>query len=249
MRKHLIAVFVGSALILPTFAFAESTTQTQKSNNDLHAPIGFGSGMVAGAIVAGPVGAIVGGVTGLLIGDNVATQKELASTNEALSGTQTELAKLESEYKGALELAKLKQQQLEQVRLVSLEEGLEEINVPVETNIQFKTASFELEPHYQKQLETIAMGIKEHAEAQIMLEGFADRRGDQNYNRELSKQRVGAVKQFLVQQGVSEQLIQTSAFGEERPVADAQTLENDFFDRRVKLTVEKGISVLTASHK
>ncbi len=71
----------------------------------------------------------------------------------------------------------------------------------------------------------------------MTLSGFADRRGDESYNLTLSKERVDAVKQFLMKHGVARSQSVTEAFGETKPVAREATPENHFFDRRVVLQV------------
>lgn len=243
MKKSLAVLTLTSALIFPQMAFAKADTEeTQRKN------IGFGSGLVAGIAIGGPIGGFIGGVTGILIGNTIDVHEQLTHANSALSDSKTELAKLEQEYQQAMLLAEQKERQIEQVQLVSLQSELKEILTPVQTNIQFKTASFEVESHYKNQLDVVATSLKRHKDAQITLEGFSDRRGDASYNQQLSKQRVSAVKQFLLDKGVNEKQIVTFAFGENRPVNAKQNLENDFFDRRVALKIEKAKPVLTAAN-
>jgi hypothetical protein len=64
----------------------------------------------------------------------------------------------------------------------------------------------------------------------LILEGHADPRGRAQYNQKLSERRVDRVKSFLVDQGISEDNIETKAFGtlhtlDEAGVKDA--VEND----------------------
>lgn len=244
MKKNLIVLALSSTLIFSNYVAAKDQSKTTKKEG-----IGFTTGLVAGAAVGGPIGAFVGAITGIIIGDSADAHDELASANDALADSKTQLAKLEQEYAHALQLAQQKEQQIEQVQLVSLQTELKEILVPVEANIQFKTASFELEQHYQRQLAAVADSLERHQDAKITLEGFADRRGDESYNHQLSKQRVSAVKQYLIEQGVNESQIQTFAFGENNPVNPEQSLESDFFDRRVKIKIAKANPVLTAANQ
>jgi outer membrane protein OmpA-like peptidoglycan-associated protein len=67
-------------------------------------------------------------------------------------------------------------------------------------------------------------------EAHLLLEGHADPRGDARYDQKLSERRVGRVKSFLVEQGISEANIDTKAFGARHPLSEAavkQAIEND----------------------
>lgn len=52
----------------------------------------------------------------------------------------------------------------------------------------------------------------------IRIEGHADERGTDSYNKELGKRRAEAVKELLVSMGVHSSKIETASLGEERPV-------------------------------
>src|SRR5262249_55539499 len=66
-------------------------------------------------------------------------------------------------------------------------------------------------------LKTIAEEFKKFlaykSDAQLILSGYADRRGPKSYNQRLSERRAELVKRFLLEQGVPEANIQTQAFG------------------------------------
>jgi outer membrane protein OmpA-like peptidoglycan-associated protein len=70
----------------------------------------------------------------------------------------------------------------------------------------------------QKQaLDKLAQTFIDHhkiaPDSRLVLEAHADRRGSKHYNQELSEWRAAIVKQYLVSQGVSEDLIDIKAFG------------------------------------
>jgi hypothetical protein len=52
---------------------------------------------------------------------------------------------------------------------------------------------------------------------------------------DLSNDRANQVKEFLIQQGIEEHRITTLAYGESQPLHIEETLENNFFDRRVSI--------------
>jgi outer membrane protein OmpA-like peptidoglycan-associated protein len=74
-------------------------------------------------------------------------------------------------------------------------------------------------------------------EAVIEITGHADRRGEDASNLALSQRRLQAVEKRLRNLGVRSRGIQTSAFGESRPVSATDNFENNFFDRRVVVKV------------
>jgi OmpA family/PEGA domain len=74
----------------------------------------------------------------------------------------------------------------------------------------------------QEALETLAAGFKKYLEydpdAKLSIEAYADVRGAVRYNQDLSERRVERVKQFLVDQGIAGDKIETAAYGKERPL-------------------------------
>ncbi len=56
-------------------------------------------------------------------------------------------------------------------------------------------------------------------DAHLILQGHADPRGTEEYNKALSERRVARTKAFLVEQGVSGSAIETQGLGEEQPMS------------------------------
>lgn len=71
-------------------------------------------------------------------------------------------------------------------------------------------------------LATLASGFKKYLEydpdAKLSVEAYADVRGGKTYNQDLSERRVERIKQYLVDQGISADKIQTAAYGKDRPL-------------------------------
>ncbi len=57
-----------------------------------------------------------------------------------------------------------------------------------------------------------------NANVTIRVAGHADERGSSEYNLALGQRRAAAAKRYLVERGVAEGRIETTSFGEERPV-------------------------------
>lgn len=78
----------------------------------------------------------------------------------------------------------------------------------------------------QLDLATLASGFKKYLEydpdAKLSIEAYADTRGSRPYNQDLSERRVERIKQFLVEQGISADKVQTAAYGKERPMPQDQ---------------------------
>ncbi len=68
-------------------------------------------------------------------------------------------------------------------------------------------------------LDTVASSMQ-GIESDIIIAGFTDERGTEEYNRGLGERRAQAVREALIGMGISGSRIQTVSFGEEMP-ADA----------------------------
>jgi hypothetical protein len=74
----------------------------------------------------------------------------------------------------------------------------------------------------QLSLANLAGGFKHYLiydpDAKLSVEAFTDVRGSKNYNQDLSERRVERIKQYLVDQGIPADKVQTAAYGKERPI-------------------------------
>ncbi len=61
--------------------------------------------------------------------------------------------------------------------------------------------------------------LKQNGSIALRIEGHADERGTREYNLALGARRAGAVRDFLISQGVSANRLTTISFGKERPVS------------------------------
>lgn len=81
----------------------------------------------------------------------------------------------------------------------------------------------------QLELATLAAGFKKYLEydpdAKLSVEAYADVRGSKMFNQDLSERRVERIKQYLVEQGLSADKVETAAYGKERPL-DKSTVKD-----------------------
>ena len=97
-----------------------------------------------------------------------------------------------------------------------------------------KGAKGGLVPSQQKTLRALATDFKKYLEskpdAHLILEGHADVRGSDAFNQALSERRVARVKSFLVENGIPEGSIETTAYGKQRNLTldeVRQSIENN----------------------
>jgi len=240
-----------STLVIPltmSLVFANPTFANNTEENPQAAQetgIGFGAGLVAGSLIAGPVGAVPGAIIGALIGKNVNSEKEIQNFNESTKELEANL--LESSSK----IDTLKNLNLQQGdALVDAHTSIETLRTnnqqlkaqALNFDVQFRTNSIDIEKQYQQHLNHLAEALNNKPTITIEIAGYADRVGDETHNMQLSKQRALHVKEYLVQQGVRESRITTLAHGENQPLSPEESLENNFFDRRVNIYLQ-GIEV------
>jgi outer membrane protein OmpA-like peptidoglycan-associated protein len=86
-------------------------------------------------------------------------------------------------------------------------------------------------------LNTFADKLKQKANWNLVLDGHTDNVGDEDANLLLSKNRVEAVKSYLISKGISENRIKVNYFGETKPIADNNTSEGRQKNRRVEFKI------------
>ncbi len=213
---------LAMAIVVGTSSFAaERNTKKEEKR-------GVVAGAVIGSVIAGPIGAGVGaifggGIFGKLVGV-ARINRELESEIQAQqSSYQQERVEMST---SVVELGA----ELNRAKSVKVSNWGRRV-VP----IQFRTSSSDIETHYESELKEISVNLARNRSTRVILSGFADRSGHANDNQILSTNRVIAVKTFLIKQGVQEKQIVASAFGETRPLQEQETVEGNFFDRRVVL--------------
>ncbi len=83
--------------------------------------------------------------------------------------------------------------------------------------VQFGYDSFEVSSSEMNKVEAVAEALK-GSRNDMIIAGFTDERGTEEYNRGLGERRALAVREALIAKGISGGRIQTVSFGEEMPV-------------------------------
>lgn len=219
------------------------STQAMKNQETKNGAIGLGAGILVGAAVAGPVGAAVAGIFGLFIADDMNDEAKLTLAEQRLTQSSQELVALQQDYQQSIAAAN---QQIASMDS-AMSQAMQQVTPALETNIQFKTASFIVEDHYKSQLDGLASELRKNPSLKIELSGFADQRGESTFNQVLSEQRAAAVKDYLLSQFVNDNQVVTQSFGESELVSESDTNEDNFFDRRVLLKVSNKPAEMTAA--
>jgi peptidoglycan-associated lipoprotein len=68
-------------------------------------------------------------------------------------------------------------------------------------------------------IDAVAQHLTEKTDRVVVVEGHCDDRGSNEYNMSLGENRAIIIRNYLVQNGISADRIQTRSYGEEKPAA------------------------------
>ncbi len=103
--------------------------------------------------------------------------------------------------------------------------------------IEFGFNKATIQPEYANLFDNAIQILKLNPSMTIQIEGHTDSQGPAEYNLYLSKKRAQAVKDLLVENGISADRLSVKGFGESLPLATNDTPEGRAENRRVTYTV------------
>jgi outer membrane protein OmpA-like peptidoglycan-associated protein len=224
-----ISLIVAATLLAAGPAFAAERASKQET-------VGLGVGATVGAIAAGPVGFIVGAAVGAKIGDEFHRKEtEITTLHTSLERSQDRASTLERNIAGLNADIDTLNRDLSRATAGAGENVMNLLKTGIEMDLLFRTAEHELPEATRQKLSTLGRSLAGMPDVTVRLDGFADERGDEDYNHELSVRRAEAVRQVLTANGVTDERIALEAHGES-PAADA-TADSLALERKVRLTL------------
>jgi len=104
-------------------------------------------------------------------------------------------------------------------------------------NLIFQLGNSKISPDSYSELNTVVAMMKKNETMVVQLEGHTDYQGNPKDNMRLSRQRVDAVKDYLVSKGVAKSRVKLKAFGGTQPLSREDTPEAHRGNRRVELRI------------
>jgi outer membrane protein OmpA-like peptidoglycan-associated protein len=104
-------------------------------------------------------------------------------------------------------------------------------------DVLFAFGKFDLRPSAREALAKLSGIVIGHPGLKLSVEGYTDIIGSDEVNQTLSEKRAGAVRDYLVQQGVDPDSIRSTGFGKSNPVASNDTNEGRQQNRRVEIII------------
>jgi len=226
--RNITTVTIIAALTMLLMApqtFAATTSSNTKSSRG--EAIGVGSGAVIGAAAGGPVGFIIGAAIGAKLGDTFDSKNDQLNNLEgSLVGSRATVSSLEDNVD---ELG----DEIERLREVARPELVSLMQAGIAMDLLFRTDEAALADTTGDRLAQLAGTLASMPDIHIQLDGFADQRGDEKYNFELSEKRVDFVREQFVAAGVHPARIKAAAHGES--VAQDETTDSYALERRVSV--------------
>lgn len=105
------------------------------------------------------------------------------------------------------------------------------------SDVLFDTAKFSLRPEAREKLAKVAGIVSGHPGLRLDVEGHTDSVGTDSYNQQLSEDRGGSVRDYLIQQGMPRTSVSSKGFGKTQPVASNETASGRQENRRVELVI------------
>jgi outer membrane protein OmpA-like peptidoglycan-associated protein len=136
-----------------------------------------------------------------------------------------------------LEKQQLRQQLLQQLNAVLETKDTDRGLVVTMADVLFDTGKYTLRPAAREKLAKLAGIVIAHAGLKLAAEGHTDSTGSAEFNQKLSVKRAEAVAQYLIGQGLADENLSASGFGDTRPIAPNNTAAGRQQNRRVELIV------------
>jgi outer membrane protein OmpA-like peptidoglycan-associated protein len=180
---------------------------------------------------------------------DAAAAQARAASDAAAAKAQAETDAAKAKAQADAEQARLAAQQAETDKAALRAKLAEQLNSVLQTrdtarglivnmsDVLFDTAKYTLKPGAREKLSKVAGILLAYPGLNIEVDGHTDNVGGDEYNQNLSEQRAGSVRDYLVAQGVATNSVTAKGFGKTQPVATNDTAEGRQTNRRVELVV------------
>jgi peptidoglycan-associated lipoprotein len=182
-------------------------------------------------------------LTTAILGGSVAYAETI--NQPSLAPLNPQIITIDAETLNRLEESRLLVQQnliaLEE-KVAVIEKNMAEMDLFLSLNssvVYFETGSSELSTDQLNVVTEIVNFLNEYSSYTVTLEGHADARGFRGHNYRLGEERAAAVKNILVNSGVSEDRVKIVSLGQHRPASAGVNEESWKQNRRVVFVLNR----------
>ncbi|MBR9909131.1 MAG: OmpA family protein [Gammaproteobacteria bacterium] len=221
MSKKRVVV-LGTTLLLSGLSSVSSAAPGDKKLTPWKQGLTFTSVTVAGAVLGGPLGLVAGAFGGAYLGEQIERAEEVEEMGGALVQANSQVESLTRE----LVDGRQKSAQLREIALDILS-----------SQVRFERGSDLLSERDLARVEGLARVLIAYPGMRVQLDGYADPRGTDEYNNVLAHYRAEAVRQALLDAGVSSANIELYSHGADQSRAPQGDLQAYAAERRVEIKV------------
>lgn len=230
LRAAALSFTLAGIAALPAHA---DDAADERGEGSRQSDVGVVTGLAVGALAAGPVGALVGAGAGALIGDGFHRQaKARAALAQDLQHSESARAQLihsVAQLDGSLSQA--------QARGDRLDATLQHTD-QLSLDVSFRTADDSVTAQAMSPLLKLGALAASMPEARVQVAGYADPRGSDAYNDELSLRRAESVAAVLACAGVPREHILIEAHGRTEAASADGDLDAYALERRVTVRLQ-----------
>jgi outer membrane protein OmpA-like peptidoglycan-associated protein len=231
LRAPTLALAVsGCVTLLPAYAGEAADPPGAGSKQS---DIGAVTGLAVGAIAAGPIGAVAGAAAGALLGDRYHRQAQsraaLAEDLRRSEAQREDLVHDVAQLDGSLSQARAQSAELTETLSHTDQLGLD---------VSFRTGDDSVAEQALSPLLKLGALAASLRESQVRVAGYADPRGSDAYNDELSLRRATNVATVLTSAGVARERIHIEAHGKTEAGDASGDLDAYALERRVTVRLQ-----------
>lgn len=138
------------------------------------------------------------------------------------------------------------QRDLKNARVERVGEG---ILITFDSGLLFDVDSYALRSGTRANLNDLAKTLNKYSDTNILVQGHTDNTGTDEHNQTLSENRAKAVSNYLMQQKITPDRLNTMGFGESEPIADNNTTAGRQQNRRVEVAIYANKKLVRAAKK
>jgi len=111
----------------------------------------------------------------------------------------------------------------------------DDLNLIMPGNITFAVGKADIRSDFYNVLNSVAQALKQYDQTNVRISGYTDSTGPLSLNQRLSEDRAGAVRTYLLAQGIRPERIDSAGYGPANPIASNATEDGRQANRRVEI--------------
>lgn len=222
IKKQLSVALLATCVVASPLSIASEKTEhyTEVKQGGV-----FFSSAIVGAVAGGPVGFVVGALGGVWLSEEIKQADQLKDMSHVLTAAEQNVAELQAR-------VVIAEQSAEHYAQLALDH--------LQLDMLFETGGSELTlPAKQRMIQLVDF-LSLNPDITIRLDGYADPRGDSDYNLQLSTARVNAVADHLQNLGLPPQRISRFSHGDQLSKAVSGDVDAYALERLVRIQLTRG---------